>query len=101
MGKTKIFLQKCQKAKNDYVENIVNDLKSSDVSQWYSKIKRMSSHFKENEDDSEVQDMIGMSNKDQAEQIADQFAEISQIYEPLEKKNINLDNVFDERPLLI
>ena len=58
----------------------------------------MSSYFKENEDDSEVQDMIGMSNKDQAEHIADQFAEISQIYEPLEKKNINLDNVFDERP---
>ena len=58
----------------------------------------MSSYFKENEDDSEEQDMIGMSNKDQAEQIADQFAEISQIYEPLEKKNINLDNVFDERP---
>ena len=76
----KIFLEKCQKAKKGYAENIVNDLKSSDVSQWYSKIKRMSSHFKENEDDSEVQDMIGMSNKDQAEHIADQFAEISQIF---------------------
>ena len=32
----KIFLEKCQKAKKDYAENIVNDLKSSDVSQWYS-----------------------------------------------------------------
>ena len=36
------FNQKCQKAKHDYAENIVNDLKSSDVSQWYSIIKRMS-----------------------------------------------------------
>ena len=46
---SKEFHEKCQKAKNDYAQNIVNDLKSSDVSQWYSKIKRMSSHFKEND----------------------------------------------------
>ena len=38
------FKQMCEKAKHLYSKNIVNDLKSSNPAQWYSKLKRMSSH---------------------------------------------------------
>ena len=33
------FRAKCEKAKHSYSKNIVNDLKHSNPSQWYSKIK--------------------------------------------------------------
>jgi hypothetical protein len=35
------FDLKCVKAKEDYYTNTVKDLKSSNPSQWYSKVKRM------------------------------------------------------------
>ena len=76
------FVSKCEKAKQDYSKNIVNDLKTSDPSQWYSKIKRMSSQDKDK--DVEVQELMNLSPQDQAEQIADQFSGISNLYDPLQ-----------------
>ena len=35
------FLQKCSEEKEKYYKNIVQDLKESNISQWYSKVKRM------------------------------------------------------------
>ena len=90
------FEQKCEKARHDYAENIVNDLKTSNPSQWYSKIKRMSAHHQNEE--SIVQELIGLSDQDQAEQIADQFCEVSNLYQPLENESIQLESKRDDRP---
>ena len=57
------YKEKCKKARFAYSENIVNDLKQSNPSQWYSKIKRMSSHSQHNEGDTVVQDLIGQSDQ--------------------------------------
>ena len=76
------FGSKCEKAKQDYSKNIVNDLKTSDPSQWYSKIKRMSSQDEEQE--VEVQELMHLCPQDQAEKIADQFSGISNLYDPLQ-----------------
>ena len=89
---------KCEKAKQDYAKNIVNDLKYSNQSQWYSKIKRMSSHNLEKDGDSEVEELVGIPDQLQAERIADQFAEVSSQYAPLQSEAINLENFFDDRP---
>ena len=89
---------KCEKAKQDYAKNIVNDLKYSNQSQWYSKIKRMSSHNLEKDGDSEVEELVGIPDQLQAERIADQFAEVSSQYAPLQSEAINLENIFDDRP---
>ena len=35
------FKLKCKEAKEKYYTNIVQDLKESNISQWYSKVKRM------------------------------------------------------------
>ena len=40
-GLDKQFQDKCAEEKKRYFKNIVSDLKESNVSQWYSKIKRM------------------------------------------------------------
>ena len=92
------FQQKCEKAKINYAENIVNDLKHSDPSQWYSKLKRMSSHFQEKDQESAVQELIGLSDCEQAEIIADQFSEVSNLYNPLATESIKLDTLCDDRP---
>ena len=94
----KEYEEKIKKAKHEYSENIVNDLKSSNVSQWYSKIKRMSSHSEIRDQEIIVQELIGQSDQAQAEQIADQFAEISNLYSPLKSEDINLDEISDDRP---
>ena len=70
-----LFIQKSEKVKKDYSKNTVNGLKFSNKSQWYSKIKRMTSHSQETEE-TIVQDFIGLSDQVQAEKIADQFAQI-------------------------
>ena len=69
------FLSKCEKANQDYSKTIVNELKTSDPSQWFSKSKRMSSQ--DTEQEVEVQELMHLSPQDQAEQIAEQFSGIS------------------------
>ena len=41
-----IFLETCEKEKKKYAEKIVSDLRASNPSKWYSKIKRMSGQNK-------------------------------------------------------
>ena len=65
------FKRKCAKGKTDYSKNIVNDLKLSNPSQWYSKIKRMSSQERESE--IIVQELVGMSPKLQAKKLQINF----------------------------
>ena len=91
-------MNKCKKAKQNYSINIVNNLKESNPSQWYSKIKRMSSHKQESDEDVIVQELLGQSDQIQAERIADQFSEVSGLYSPLKSEDINLECIRDDRP---
>ena len=67
---------------------MVKDLKESNPRQWYSKLKRMSSIDKQKGESFIIESLMGVSDAEQAEKIADQFAEISQQYEPLTKESI-------------
>ena len=58
----------------------------------------MSSHSQFSDVDNMVQDLIGESSQSQAEKIADQFAEISNLYSPLKTDDVNLGGVQDDRP---
>ena len=88
-----------RRQKHDYCDNIVSDLKSSNPSQWYSKMKRMSSFKGLKDEETVVQELIGQPPQVQVEKIADQFSQISQLYSPLESQKINLDGISDDRPL--
>ena len=81
----------CRRRKK-YAEQIVSDLKSSNPSKWYSKLKRMSGQSKNN-DDVNVSELDGIYDKLQAEIIADHYAEISNQYEPI--KNEDFEEYID------
>ena len=84
------YLEKCDKAKASYYENIVHDLKTSRPNQWYSKLKRMSGHNSEKVEEPVVLSINDLPNQTQAEIIADQFSSISNLYEPLRKDDIDV-----------
>ena len=78
----KAFQTKVNEEKQRYFFNIVSDLKTSNVSQWFSKVKRMSGKEDERSDFT-VDELLGLSDQDQAEKIADHYAGISQLYKPV------------------
>ena len=81
-----LFLQKCAEEKKKYAEKVVSDLKTSNPSKWYSKLKRMSGQSKNN-DEVNVSELDGIYDKLQAEIIADHYAEISNQYEPIQNED--------------
>ena len=82
------FDDKCEKAKEDYYQNTVDDLKSSNPSQWYSKIKRMGGLGGCQTDAIKVEELEGLSDVDQAEQIAKHYANVSNEYKALGTEDI-------------
>ena len=81
------FEEKCKEEKRKYYENIVSDLKSSNISQWYSKVKRMAGQDHHSSDDMVVDELSGLTDLEQAEKIADHYASISNLYEPLKNED--------------
>ena len=66
----KLLEEKCEIAKSNYYTNIVSDLKSSDPGQWYSKLKRMSSHEQGKGESLNVEEIMHLTAKEQANMIA-------------------------------
>ena len=86
------YVELCSTEKSKYYQNIVEDLKFSNPGQWYSKLKRMSSHDQAKSDEPVVLSIAELPNQIQAELIADEFSAVSNLYEPLRK-----DDIIDER----
>ena len=83
-----VFEEKCDKAKADYYINTVEDLKNSNPNQWYSKVKRMGGIFGNHTGDIQVEELDGLSNANQAERIAQHYAQVSNEYQALGKDDI-------------
>ena len=77
------FLAKCSVEKEKYYENMVSELKTSNPGKWYSKLKRMSGQSDGNNQNILVDELIGLSNQEQAERIAQHYSQISNQYEPV------------------
>ena len=78
------FEEKCAIARVSYYTNIVNDLTDSDPGQWYSKLKRMTSYDQLKSEQVNVLNICDLSKVEQAETIAENFAKISNEYEPID-----------------
>ena len=74
--------------KDEYYRNVVEDLKESNESQWYSKIKRMGGIVESKSGNIVLEELAGVSNRDQAEVIAQHYAEVSNEYKEIEKDDI-------------
>ena len=82
----KNFQQELSKAKKQYYKDMIKDLKLSKVSQWYSKLKRLCSYDQKKSENVEIESIKHLSDKEQAELIADKFSKVSQEFQPLKKK---------------
>ena len=91
-----LFNKKCKIAKQSYYENIVQDLKNSNPSQWYSKLKRMTSHDQLKSEKVNVEEICHLSDKDQVEIIADSFSRVSNQYEPIDPETICINQENDK-----
>ena len=86
----KLFSEKCKIAKESYYTSIVSDLKYSNPGQWYSKLKRMSSHDQLKSEQVNIEEICHLSDQAQAEVIADSFSKISSQYEPIDAEKLTL-----------
>ena len=93
----KIFTEKSEEQKVSYYENMVEDLKTSNPGQWYSKIKRMSQLDPTKSNDIDVEELQNLPHPAQAEAIADSFAKIANLYDPLKTEDIEIPS--DDRSL--
>ena len=76
----------------------MQDLKLSKPGQWHQKLKRMTSHDQARAELPVVQSLQGVPSQVQAEQIADQFSKISNLYEELKSEDISLSKITNEKP---
>ena len=90
---SEIFEKMCTEEKEAYYENIVEDLKTGKPGEWYSKVKRMTGKSQCWSDNIVVEELTGLTDKEQAEKIAEHYAEIGNSFEPVKPEN------FDEKYL--
>ena len=83
-----IFKLKCKEAKEKYYKNTVHDLKTSNISQWYSKVKRMGGLRQDEQDQIFIDELSGLDKPQQAEKIAKHYAKISNEYKHLKTEDI-------------
>ena len=92
------FTERIGQLKEWYYKNMVEDLKTSNVSQWYSKVKRMSSIDPTSDEKIFVQELMELPSDQQAEVIARKFAEISNLYEPLKSDDVEIPDLKNSKP---
>ena len=94
----KLFEEKCEHAKQSYYNNIVSDLKNSNPGQWYSKLKRLTTHDQLKTENVNVEDICHLTDLEQVELIADSFSKVSNQYTPIDPEQIHL-NPENEKPV--
>ena len=77
------YLCQIKKAKVSYSKKIVGDLKTSNPSQWYSKIKRMSNMNRDGDDQFYIEELSELSAQAQADTLAGFYASTRNQFEPV------------------
>ena len=82
-----IYRKELKIAKRAYYRKRVQALRSSNPKSWYKNIKQLIGEDT-SKDQIEVEAIKDLSDQDQCELIADKFAETSNLYEPLQRDQI-------------
>ena len=69
----------------------MSDLKQSNPGQWYSKLKRITSHDQPKTEEVYIESICHLSDQEQAELIAETFSKVSNEYDPIDTGKICLD----------
>ena len=83
------FKREVKIQKQDFYKNMIADLKSKKPSQWYSALKRISG-LDEKSLEVKISEINHFDDKEQAEILADYFAQIPNEYEALKSSDIDI-----------
>ena len=89
----KIYKTAVITAKNKYYKDIVKDIKQSNPSKWYSKLKRICSFDQEKYQPIVCAEIENISDQEQAEKIAEFFAAPRQAYDALLSCDIKVTEI--------
>ena len=82
-------------AKKSFYRKKLSKLRSTNPRQWFKWIKGVG-NSEQNDEKLEVESIKHLSDIEQAELIADKFAEVSNEYQPLDRSKINFPHFKDE-----
>ena len=89
----KEFKSKCSKAKKHFYMSMIQETKDSDPRRWYSMLKRVSNYDREKSEELQIEEINHLTDKEQAEAIADSINKISQEYEEVNEKDIDIPEI--------
>ena len=84
-----LFKDEVKKSKSNFYNKMVADLKEKNPGQWYSALKRLSSHD-QIENEVQIDEISHLSNKEQAEKILEKFIAIPNEYDALKTDDIDV-----------
>ena len=91
----KLYKMELEKAKYAFYRNKIQKLKSSNSRQWYRQIKNLVK-YDQKQENIEVDTIKHLTDSEQAETIAEKFAQVSNEYEPLNRKEIEIPTFSSE-----
>ncbi len=84
----KTYKTELESAKRAFYRKKIRDLRTSNPRSWYQNIKKLMGN-EAHEEVIEVEDIKELSDTEQMERIADKFAAVSNLYEPLRRDKID------------
>ena len=88
-----VYQSKLKEAKTMFKRKTIDDIKYGNKSQWYSKLKWISSYDQQKKEEVMVDEISHLDNAQQGEAIADSLSEISNIYTSLQTKDISFQPI--------
>ena len=93
-----LYVEKLLEAKRDFYKNKIKKLRSSNPKQWHRELKKLTSFDQHDSEDVIVESIKDLTSQEQAENIADKFAEISQEYDEIKPEEIEFPT-FSEKDI--
>ena len=90
-----IFKKEVKNAKANFYNDTVADLKLKKPGQWYTCLKKISSFDQMKNEQLNVDELNHLPDQEQAEKIAEKFASIQNLYEPLKTGDISVPPFVD------
>ena len=89
----KKYKTKCTEEKKKFFIKMVTQVKEANPSQWYSMLKRISNYDQEKYKELQITEICHLTDKEQAEAIANKFNSISSEYEEVKQEDIDLPTI--------
>ena len=85
-----IYNNELSKAKKEYYRKKIKNLRKSKPGKWYSEFKKLTSYDQQFSENLIVESIKDLPSSEQAEQIADKFAQVSQEYDKLKTEDVKI-----------